>query len=243
VPARVEASCPRTEHRTPASVVNPFRGGVLIGGRNIGRRAPQPRRHHAPGATHASQHPRENARKVCVRRAGHKGISPLPVALVEGRRRVQWYPQAPPIAWALERLKPLIKSIRSSLNRRLGGVLSTGFTRATLICGKVAVVAWVVANVPDSCACAASDHAAATPTNRLMNSRGFTRSPRRRGRQASAGWRYQELPRHAIHRLSPLPDQICPHSQIQNQTTRYSNQYYPDCNSPQPWHMSVRFMS
>jgi hypothetical protein len=70
----------------------PFRGGVLIGGRNIGRRAPQPRRHHAPGATHASQHPRENARKVCVRRAGHKGISPLPVALVEGRRRAQWYP-------------------------------------------------------------------------------------------------------------------------------------------------------
>jgi hypothetical protein len=26
-------------------------------------------------------------------------------------------------------------------------------------------------------------------------------------------------------RLSPLLDQICPHSQIQNQTTRYSNQY------------------
>jgi hypothetical protein len=30
--------------------------------------------------------------KVCVRRARHKGISPLPVALVEGRRRAQWYP-------------------------------------------------------------------------------------------------------------------------------------------------------
>jgi hypothetical protein len=32
------------------------------------------------------------------------------------------------------------------------------------------------------------------------------------------------IPR-AIHRLIPLLDQICPHSQIQNQTTRYSNQY------------------
>src|SRR5437899_6797296 len=32
-----------------------------------------------------------NARKVYVRRAGHKGISPLPEALVEGRRRAQWY--------------------------------------------------------------------------------------------------------------------------------------------------------
>src|SRR5262249_20118686 len=31
------------------------------------------------------------------------------------------------------------------------------------------------------------------------------------------------IPR-ATHRLSPLLDQICPRSQIQNQTTRYSNQ-------------------
>src|SRR5258706_3568150 len=54
---------------------------------------------------------------------------------------------------------------------------------------------------------------------------------------------YREFPRHAIHRLSPLLDQICPHSQIQNQATRYSNQYQPDCNFPQPRHMTVRFMS
>jgi len=85
-------------------------------------------------------------------------------------------PQAPPIAWALERLKPLIKSIRSSLSRRLGGVPSTGFTRATLICGKVAFVALVAPNVSDSCACATSDHAAATLTNSVMNSRRFTAS-------------------------------------------------------------------
>jgi hypothetical protein len=74
------------------------------------------------------------------------------------------------MACALERLKPpVIKSIRSSLNRRLGGVLSTGFTRATSICGKVAVVVLGVPNVPHSSACAASDHAAATPPKRLMN--------------------------------------------------------------------------
>ena len=48
---------------------------------------------------------------------------------------------APPIAWALERLKSLIRSIRLSLNRRFGGILSTGFTRAISICGKVAVAA------------------------------------------------------------------------------------------------------
>jgi hypothetical protein len=29
----------------------------------------------------------------------------------------------------------------------------------------------------------------------------------------------------ALARLSPLLDQICRHSQIQNQTTGYSNQY------------------
>src|SRR2546426_8782785 len=36
-------------------------------------------------------------------------------------------------------LKSFIRSIRSSLNRRFGGLLSTGFTRATSICGKVPV--------------------------------------------------------------------------------------------------------
>jgi hypothetical protein len=43
-----------------------------------------------------------------------------------------------------------------------------GFTRAISICGKVAVVALVARIVPDSCACAASDHAIAAPPNRLM---------------------------------------------------------------------------
>jgi len=64
---------------------------------------------------------------------------------------------APPIAWALERLKSFIRSIRSSLNRRFGGILSIGFTRAISIC----VVALVPRNVAASCVCAASDHAAA----------------------------------------------------------------------------------
>jgi hypothetical protein len=53
----------------------------------------------------------------------------------------------------------------------LGAVLSTGFTRAISIFGKVAVVALIVPNVPDPSACAASDHAAATLTNSVMNSR------------------------------------------------------------------------
>src|SRR6266853_204697 len=35
---------------------------------------------------------RVNSRKVYVRRAGYKGISPLAVALVEGRRRAHRYP-------------------------------------------------------------------------------------------------------------------------------------------------------
>src|SRR5215471_91906 len=39
--------------------------------------------------------------------------------------------------------------------------------------------------VADSCACAASDHAAAIPPNRLMNSRLLIRSPRRCGRAAT----------------------------------------------------------
>src|SRR4029077_15204861 len=73
--------------------------------------------------------------------------------------------------WALERLKCSIRSIRLSLSRRLGGIVSTGFTRATSICGKTAVLALVVPIVADSCACTASDHAAAMPPNRLMNSR------------------------------------------------------------------------
>src|SRR5260370_42588434 len=99
--------------------------------------------------------------------AGDNVILPLPVALVEGRRRARCIPQAPPIAWALERLKSFIRSIRSSLNRRFGGSLSTGFTRATSICGKVPVGRIVA----DSCACAASDDAAANTPIRLMNAR------------------------------------------------------------------------
>src|SRR5260370_12603351 len=103
--------------------------------------------------------------------AGDNVILPLPVALVEGRRRARCIPQAPPIAWPLERLKSFIRSIRSSLNRRLGGGLSTGFTRAISICGKVPVAASVARIVADSCACAASDHAAAAPPSSVMNER------------------------------------------------------------------------
>jgi hypothetical protein len=69
-----------------------------------------------------------------------------------------------------------------ALNRRFGGLLSTGFTRVTSICGKVPVGRIIA----DSWACAASDDAAANTPNRLMNSRLFIRSPRRRGRAASA---------------------------------------------------------
>jgi hypothetical protein len=43
----------------------------------------------------------------------------------------------------------------------------------------------------DCCARAASGHAAAAPPSSVMNSRRFTRSPRRRGRVASAGLRDQ----------------------------------------------------
>src|SRR5262249_3420374 len=126
-------------------------------------------------------------------RGGDKVISPPPVALVEGRRRGSGVSQAPPIACALERLKSFIRSIRLSLNRRFGGILSTGFTRAISICGKVAVVALFAPIVVDSCACAASDHAKATPPNRLMNSRRFIRSPRRRGRAISPAKQDQSL--------------------------------------------------
>src|SRR5262249_25185849 len=120
--------------------------------------------------------------------------------------------QAPPIPWALERLKSFIRSIRPSLNRRFGGGLSTGFTRAISICGKVAVVGSVTRIVADSCACAASDHAAAIPPNRLMNARLFIQSPRRRGRAERYpqifGWR--DDPRaylfsYTLDRTSPLP--------------------------------------
>jgi hypothetical protein len=72
--------------------------------------------------------------------------------------------------WELERLKALIRSIGSSLNRRLSVVWSRGFTRTVSIFGKVAVIASVARVVAGPCACAASDHAAAAPPNRLMNS-------------------------------------------------------------------------
>jgi hypothetical protein len=68
----------------------------------------------------------------------------------------------------------------STFARRDGG------TAAAKICGKLAVVPLVAGIVADSCAYAAIDHAAAIAPNRHMNSRRFTRSPRRRGRAASA---------------------------------------------------------
>jgi hypothetical protein len=44
------------------------------------------------------------------------------------------------------------------------------YARTISICGKVDVVALVSRIVATSYACASSDHAAATPPNRLMNS-------------------------------------------------------------------------
>ena len=98
--------------------------------------------------------------------------------------------------WELERLKAPIRSIGSSLNRRLSGVWSTGFTRTVSIFGKVAVIASVARVVAGPCACAASDHAAAAPPNRLVNSRlmvssiGDAAASRSRPRGASGrAWR------------------------------------------------------
>src|SRR4029077_5005649 len=84
---------------------------------------------------------------------------------------------------------PRLRSIRSSLNRTFGGTWSTGFTRATSICGKLAVVPLVAGIVADSCAYAAIDHAAAIAPNRHMNSRLLIQSPRRRGQAARAASR------------------------------------------------------
>src|SRR5262249_24137986 len=119
---------------------------------------PFPTFHHLVGAHGGPGH-------VFPRPPGTKGFHHRPHPSPKG---VHGGSQAAPIPWALERLKSFIRSIRPSLNRRFGGGLSTGFTRATSICGKTAVVALVVPIVADSCACAASDHAAAMPPNRLM---------------------------------------------------------------------------
>src|SRR6476619_3012725 len=102
---------------------------------------------------------------------------PMAETLVEGGGGRSGAPQAPPIPSALERLKAFIRSITSSLNRTFGGTPSTGFTRATSICGKLAVVPLVAGIVADSCAYAAIDHAAAIAPNSHMNSRRLTRSP------------------------------------------------------------------
>src|SRR5262245_34689323 len=108
-------------------------------------------------------------RDSCLRRPGTKCFQ-LPIALVEGRRRAYWYRPGATDGLTFDSLKSFIRSIGLSLNRRFGGNLSTGFTRAISICGKVAVVGSITRIVADSCACAASDHAAAMPPNRLMNS-------------------------------------------------------------------------
>src|SRR5262249_36922478 len=86
-------------------------------------------------------------------------------------------PQAPPIPAALERLNAVVRSITSSLSRTLGTTWSTGFPRATSICGKLALVPLVAGIVADSCAYAAIAHAAAIAPNRHMNSRLFIRLP------------------------------------------------------------------
>src|SRR5262249_47633017 len=97
------------------------------------------------------------------------------VARVEGVGAPGGNSQAPPIPCALERLKSFIRSTRLSLSRRSGGVLSTGFTRVTSICGKVAVGALVI--VAEFCACAASDQVATALPNRLINLRHFIPPP------------------------------------------------------------------
>ena len=99
--------------------------------------------------------------------------SPSPIPSVEsvGRRKIGRYLPGTPDALGAQRLKAVIRSIGPSLNRRLSVVWSTGFTRTVSIFGTVAVVASVAPVVAGPCACAASDHAAAAPPNRLMNSR------------------------------------------------------------------------
>src|SRR5437870_8935851 len=115
---------------------------------------------------------------------GHKRVSHWPKRSSKRVGGRSGAPQALPIPSALERLKPFIRSIRSSLNRTFGGIWSTGLTRATSICGKLVVVPLVVGIVADPCAYAATDHAAATPPNRPMNVR-LLQSPLRRARVAS----------------------------------------------------------
>ena len=116
-----------------------------------------------------------------IRLAGGKVISPLPVALVEGRRRAQ--PGTPDSLGAreakvLHQVNQIVaqSKIRRHPVDRLHACIS--------ICGKVAVLASVARIVAASCACAASAHAAAMPPNRLMNSRLLIRSPRRISRPA-----------------------------------------------------------
>jgi hypothetical protein len=124
--------------------------------------------------------------RVCMYYCGHKRVSHWPKRSSKRVGGRSGAPQALPMPSALERLNPFIRSIRSSLNRTFGGIRSTGFTRGTSICGKVALLGFVISVGANSSAFAATDHAAATPANRLMNSRRFTvRTSRVSDRKAS----------------------------------------------------------
>jgi hypothetical protein len=100
-------------------------------------------------------------------------ISPLPVALLESRRRTQWDSPSATNTMEAGEAESFIKLITPSLNRGFAVILSAGFTRAISICGKVALLG-VVSLGGNSSAFVASDHAAAIPPNRPMKLRRFS---------------------------------------------------------------------
>jgi hypothetical protein len=107
-------------------------------------------------------------------------ISPLPVALVEGRRRARWYSPGPTDTLGARKAKVLhqVNQVVAQLKIRRHSVDRFYAHHFDLRQGRCAAsVARIVAD-SCACACAASDHAAANPPNRLMNSRLLIRAPR-----------------------------------------------------------------